>query len=131
MASPNEMTRRGFARREWRELGRLVLESAAAGMFVSLLLALAVFIASAQAYAAGPGESGAGRGRLISRAVSANQDAAPLFFTEARISINGIIAAPDPVALREPVARLLRRYVCVQITRECRRRSIAYAYQRA
>ena len=40
-------------RREWRALLRLVLEGCAAGIFVSLVLALAVFVASTRAEAAG------------------------------------------------------------------------------
>ena len=40
-------------RREWRALLRLVLEGCAAGIFVSLVLALAVFVASTKAEAAG------------------------------------------------------------------------------
>ncbi len=45
MADPNVTMHRGFARREWLELARLVLASLAAGTFVSLVLALAVFVA--------------------------------------------------------------------------------------
>ena len=37
-----------------REAGRLLLESVVAGMFVSLVLALAVFIVASQAQAATP-----------------------------------------------------------------------------
>lgn len=40
-------------RREWRALARLLLESCAAGVFASLVLALAVFVVATQAQAAG------------------------------------------------------------------------------
>jgi hypothetical protein len=43
-----------FLRREWRSLARLFLESCATGMFVSLVLALAVFVVATQARAAEP-----------------------------------------------------------------------------
>ena len=54
MAIVERMRGTGFMRREWRELGRLVVDSLMAGMFVSLVLALAVFIVSTQAAAAAP-----------------------------------------------------------------------------
>ncbi|MGI8895280.1 MAG: hypothetical protein ACR2HE_06450, partial [Casimicrobiaceae bacterium] len=92
MADPIETTRRGFPRREWRELARLVLESLAAGMFVSLVLALAVFIASAQAYAAVPGPHGAGQGTLMLQDAAGNHEAAPLLFTDVHMSVSGMIA---------------------------------------
>lgn len=92
MADPNETMRRGFPRREWRELARLVLESLAAGMFVSLVLALAVFVASAQAYAAVPGPHGTGQGTLMLQDASGNHEAAPLLFTNANMSVSGMIA---------------------------------------
>ena len=92
MADPIETTRRGFPRREWRELARLVLESLAAGMFVSLVLALAVFIASAQAYAAVPGPHGAGQGTLMLQDAAGNHEAAPQLFTDVHMSVSGMIA---------------------------------------
>mgnify|MGYP003493465044 CR=1 FL=1 len=52
MAIVERMRGTGFMRREWRALGRLVVDSLMAGMFVSLVLALAVFIVSTQAAAA-------------------------------------------------------------------------------
>ena len=42
---------RSAVRREWREIARLLLQSCAAGVFASLVLALAVFIAATQAKA--------------------------------------------------------------------------------
>lgn len=92
MADPIETTRRGFARREWRELTRLVLESLAAGMFVSLVLALAVLFASSQAYAAAPGGSRAGQGALRLQDSSGNHAAAPLLFTDVHMSVTGMFA---------------------------------------
>ena len=45
----NGLSANGVLRREWRQLGRLALESLATGVFVSLVLALAVFIVSFEA----------------------------------------------------------------------------------
>ncbi len=92
MADPIETTHRGSPRRQWRELVRLLLESVAAGMFVSLVLALAVFIASAQAYAAVPGAGGHGQGALLLQDPSGGREAAPLLFTDVHMSITGMIA---------------------------------------
>ena len=71
MASSNEGTGSGFLRREWRELGRLVLESFGAGLFVSLVLALAVFIVSAQQAHAAPAEIRPGRAVTSRKATAA------------------------------------------------------------
>jgi hypothetical protein len=46
-----------FLRREWRQLGRLALESAIVGLFVSLVLALAVFVVSFEAQADDNGDA--------------------------------------------------------------------------
>jgi len=92
MADSSDTTRRGLPRHEWRELARLVLESLAAGMFVSLVLALAVFIASAQAYAAVPGRSGNGHGTLMLQDAAGNHVPAPLLFTDVHMSVSGMIA---------------------------------------
>jgi len=92
MATLNEITRRRFARHEWRELARLVLESLAAGMFVSLVLALAVFIASAQAYPAAPVASSGGHGMLSLQGKSGNDEVAPLLFTDVHVRVTGMIA---------------------------------------
>jgi len=92
MGDPNDATHRGFPRRQWRELVRLLLESVAAGMFVSLVLALAVFIASAQAYAAVAGPGSHRQGALMLQDLSGNHEAAPLLFTDVHMSITGMIA---------------------------------------
>ena len=92
MADPNEATHHGFPRRQWRELVRLLLESVAAGMFVSLLLALAVFIASAQAYAAVTVPGSHRQGALMLQDPSGNHEAAPLLFTDVHMSVTGMIA---------------------------------------
>jgi formate/nitrite transporter FocA (FNT family) len=51
-------------RNEWRYLGRLLLESIATGAFVSIVLALAVFIVATQAHAA-PASADAQQGALL------------------------------------------------------------------
>ncbi len=43
---------RGLGQRAWRDLARLLVESLATGAFVSVVLALAVFIVATQAHAA-------------------------------------------------------------------------------
>jgi Ca-activated chloride channel family protein len=75
----------------WRALGRLVLESVLAGLFVSLVLALAVFVAStpASAATAAPADQG---GALLLRAPDGSANTAPLLFTDVAIKVNGIVA---------------------------------------
>lgn len=86
--------------RGWRGLVRLALEGLAAGIFVSLVLALAVFIVAAQADAAplAPRSSGlaAADARGGTLELSAVRDepavAAPLVATDVRIDVAGIVA---------------------------------------
>ena len=80
----------GGARREWRFLGRLLLESVAAGAFVSLVLGLAVLIVAAQARAAPP-PADAQPGTLVLRE-GGSSVAAPLVFSDVRIDIAGMTA---------------------------------------
>ena len=56
----------GGVGREWRFLGRLLLESVATGAFVSLVLGLAVFIVATQARAA-PLPASVQQGTLVLR----------------------------------------------------------------
>ena len=84
----------------WRGLARLALEGFAAGVFVSLVLALAVFIVAAQAeaapLAARSGSLAAADARGGALRLSAAGDtpavAAPLVATDVRIEVAGIVA---------------------------------------
>jgi hypothetical protein len=89
MAVSNEVRGSGFLRREWRELGRLVLESIGAGLFVSLVLALAVFIVSAQQAHAAP--AGSGQGTLYLKEGDGGKVGAPLLFTDVQMDVTGIV----------------------------------------
>lgn len=89
MANADRTTGSGILRREWRELGRLVLESFAAGIVVSLALALAVFIVTTPAHAA-PGDPGTGT--LYLKEASGNKVASPLLFTDVHMDVSGMIA---------------------------------------
>ena len=76
-------------RRQWRELGLLIVECFAAGTFVSLVLALAVFVVSTQAHAA-PAEFG--QGVLHLRQEGGPRITAPLLFTDVHMDISGMTA---------------------------------------
>jgi len=84
-------------RREWRHIGRLALESIATGFFVSLVLALAVFIISFEARAAGNSDSG--QGTLLLREGMDNavgndagtRTAAPLLATDVHMDVSGMV----------------------------------------
>jgi len=80
----------GGVRREWRFLGRLLLESMVTGAFVSLVLGLAVFIVATQARAA-PLPANVRQGTL---ALSDGESSvtAPLVFTDVRIDVAGMTA---------------------------------------
>jgi len=80
----------GVLRREWRQLGRLVLESLGTGLFVSLVLALAVFIISFEARAAGSGDPG--QGTLLLREEAGEGMAAPLLATDVKMDVSGMVA---------------------------------------
>jgi Ca-activated chloride channel homolog len=90
MALIGQWTDSGGIRREWRSLGRLLLESVATGAFVSLVLGLAVFIVATQAQAASqPGD--VQQGTLFLRD-TASKTAAPLLFTDVHIDVAGMTA---------------------------------------
>ncbi len=77
-------------RREWRQLGRLALESLGTGLFVSLVLALAVFIISVEARAASSGDPG--QGTLLLRDDVGEKSAAPLLGTDVHMDVTGMVA---------------------------------------
>ena len=77
-------------RREWRQLGRFALESLGTGLFVSLVLALAVFIISFEAKAAGASEPG--QGTLLLREASNGKTEAPLLDTSVHMDVSGMVA---------------------------------------
>ena len=89
MANMERMSGSGFMRREWRELGRLVVDSLVAGMFVSMVLALAVFIVSTQAGAATPPDDNRG---LHLKDANGGQINAPLLFTDVHMDVTGMTA---------------------------------------
>ena len=77
-------------RREWRQICRLALESLATGFFVSLVLALAVFIVSFEAHAATASEPG--QGTLLLREQGGGSAAAPLLSTDVHMVVSGMVA---------------------------------------
>lgn len=89
MADVERITGTGMLRREWRELARFVVESFAAGLVVSVVLALAVFIVSAPAHAAPAGD---GTGALYLKDDAGGRTATPLLFTDVRMRVSGMIA---------------------------------------
>ncbi len=75
-----------------RELARLAAEALAAGLFVSIVLALAIFVIAAQAQAA---ETSAAPGQgtlLLEDTPGAAPTAAPLLLTDVRIDVGGMVA---------------------------------------
>ncbi|MEP6679691.1 MAG: marine proteobacterial sortase target protein [Betaproteobacteria bacterium] len=85
------VTAQGMGRRAWRGFVRLLLESLAAGAFVSAVLGLAVFIVASQASAA----TGAGdvkQGTLLLKSATGAADVAPLVFTEVHMDVAGMTA---------------------------------------
>ena len=90
MSQADRIEANNIPRREWRQLGRLALESLGTGLFVSLVLALAVFIISVEAKAAGAGEPGAGT--LLLRDETGVRTAAPLLSTDVHMDVSGMVA---------------------------------------
>jgi hypothetical protein len=77
----------------WRDLARFACEALAAGLFVSLVLALAAFIVSAQAQAATTASTVAEGGTLRFKSAAGEAPiAAPLLATDVEIDIAGITA---------------------------------------
>ena len=82
-----------FSGRAWRDLARFAGEALAAGLFASLVLALATFIVAAQAAAApAPRGDGARPGLLLRGAQDAPPVPAPLLATDVTIGVSGIVA---------------------------------------
>src|SRR5438067_13615134 len=86
MTSGGQGIESGVVRGEWRYLGRLLLQSVATGAFVSLVLALAVFIVATQARA-----SELQQGALLLQDGESSV-AAPLLFTDVHIDVAGMTA---------------------------------------
>jgi len=80
----------GFGAGAWRDIGRLLLESVAAGTLVSLVLGLAVFIVATQAHAAGSGD--VRQGTLVLRDADGGKVVAPLLFTDVHMDVSGMTA---------------------------------------
>jgi Ca-activated chloride channel family protein len=76
----------------WRTLARFVLDSLLAGLFASLVFALAVFIVSTPAHADGPASGAPDGGALLLRAKDGPATAAPLLFTDVAMQVSGIVA---------------------------------------
>ncbi|MFO1322528.1 MAG: marine proteobacterial sortase target protein [Burkholderiales bacterium] len=76
-------------RREWRELGRLVMDSFVAGLVASLVMALAVFIVTTPAHAAVPDTP---PGMLYLQDASGERVESPLLFTDVKMDVTGMIA---------------------------------------
>jgi len=84
----------------WRGLARLAAEGLAAGVFVSLVLMLAVFIVATQAEAAPPGKHAAAlkaadaHGGALELAARGDEPSvlAPLVATEVKIDVAGVVA---------------------------------------
>jgi Ca-activated chloride channel family protein len=90
MPQADRVEANGLPHNEWRTLGRLALESVATGLFVSLVLALAVFIVSFEAKAAGAGDPG--QGTLLLRDDAGARTAAPLLLTDVHMDVSGLVA---------------------------------------
>jgi hypothetical protein len=78
MPHVEQLSANGVLRHEWRQLGRLALESLATGVFVSLVLALAVFIVSSEVHAANGDIS---QGTLLLHDETGAKPAAPMLST--------------------------------------------------
>ncbi len=89
MAIVDRSTGSALLRREWRQLGRLVVESFAAGTFVSIVLALAVFLVSTQTHAA---PAGSGQGMVYLEESGGGKVVAPLLFTDVHMDVTGMVA---------------------------------------
>jgi hypothetical protein len=81
-------------RREWRQLVRLALESLGTGLFVSLILALAVFVISFEAKAATAVDTA--QGTPLPRDADSGQ-------MEATLLATGLMTAPHRSHMQEGV----------------------------
>ena len=91
MAGGQRIIGGGDFRPEWRQLGRLLLESVATGAFISVVLGLAVFIVATQAQAQ-PAQSGELRQGMLYLKDGDTRVSAPLVFTDVHIDVAGMVA---------------------------------------
>ena len=89
MSQADRIAAHSVLRSEWRQLGRLALESLGTGLFVSLVLALAVFVISFEARAAGNVER---QGTLLLRDEAGVPVPAPLLSTDVHMDVSGMVA---------------------------------------
>jgi Ca-activated chloride channel family protein len=92
MTQGNRVAGAGIDGRAWRDILRLLAESVAAGTFVSLVLALAVFIVATQASAATASAGDVRQGTLILRNADGANAQAPLVFTDVHMDVSGVTA---------------------------------------
>ena len=90
MSQAERIAQNNVLRSEWRQLCRLALESLGTGLFVSLVLALAVFVISFEARAAGGDDPG--QGTLLLREAAGGGTAAPLLATDVHMDVSGMVA---------------------------------------
>ncbi len=93
MSIDRSVPRLTFRAAVWRDLARFACEALAAGLIVSLVLALAAFIVSSQAQAAPTASNGSDGGSLQFRSAAGEAPlAAPLLATDVEIDVAGITA---------------------------------------
>ena len=90
MSQADRIAEHNVLRGEWRQLARLALESLGTGLFVSLVLALAVFVISFEARASGSDDPG--QGTLLLRDAGGGRTAAPLLSTAVHMDVSGMVA---------------------------------------
>jgi Ca-activated chloride channel family protein len=90
MSQADRIAENSVLRGEWRQLARLALESLGTGLFVSLVLALAVFVISFEARAAGGDDPG--QGTLLLREARGGTTAALLLATDVHMDVSGMVA---------------------------------------
>jgi Ca-activated chloride channel family protein len=92
MAEIDRIAATAPVRPHWREIARFALDSIIAGILVSLVLALAVFIITFEAQAAPVPDSGPAQGTLLLRDSAGQKVAAPLLFTDVHMDVAGMQA---------------------------------------
>ena len=90
MANVERVNGNAVLRREWRELFRLVVDSFVAGIVVSVVLALAVFIVTTSPAQAAPAETPPGM--LYLEDATGGRTPSPLVFTDVHMDVTGMIA---------------------------------------
>ncbi|MCC7327077.1 MAG: marine proteobacterial sortase target protein [Burkholderiales bacterium] len=89
MANVDRLHAPRVARHEWRALARLVMDSIVAGVVVSIVLALAVFIVTTPAQAAPTDDV---RPALYLKAANDARVGSPLLFTDVQMNVSGMVA---------------------------------------